>query len=88
MILLGWFVISVCARLSLSILNRGSLCLITNWIADTISDLGAGRFEFIVDIGLYTYRGGGCQPLTCGTCAYGRRGGAIGILPLRLVLLA
>jgi len=24
-----------------------------DWIADTISDLGAGKFEFIVDIGIY-----------------------------------
>jgi hypothetical membrane protein len=26
-----------------------------DWIADTISDLGAGRHEFIVDIGLYAF---------------------------------
>ncbi len=26
-----------------------------DWIADTISDLGAGRYEFIVDIGIYAY---------------------------------
>ncbi len=26
-----------------------------DWIADTISDLGAGRYEFIVDIGLYAF---------------------------------
>jgi hypothetical membrane protein len=26
-----------------------------DWIADTISDLGAGRFEFIVDIGIYAF---------------------------------
>lgn len=26
-----------------------------DWVADTISDLGAGRFEFIVDIGIYAY---------------------------------
>ncbi len=28
-----------------------------DWIADTISDLGAGRYEFIVDIGIYAYAG-------------------------------
>lgn len=28
-----------------------------SWIADTISDLGAGRMEYIVDIGLYAYSG-------------------------------
>lgn len=26
-----------------------------DWIADTISDLGAGRYEFIVDVGIYAY---------------------------------
>ena len=26
-----------------------------DWIADTISDLGAGPYEFIVDIGIYAY---------------------------------
>ena len=26
-----------------------------DWIADTISDLGAGKYEFIVDTGLYAY---------------------------------
>jgi hypothetical protein len=26
-----------------------------DWIADTISDLGAGRYEFIVDIGIYAF---------------------------------
>ena len=26
-----------------------------DWIADTISDLGAGRYEFIVDTGLYAF---------------------------------
>jgi len=26
-----------------------------DWIADTISDLGAGKYEFIVDIGIYAY---------------------------------
>lgn len=26
-----------------------------DWMADTISDLGAGRYEFIVDIGIYAF---------------------------------
>ncbi|WP_158234150.1 DUF998 domain-containing protein [Oceaniglobus indicus] len=29
-----------------------------DWISDTISDLGAGRNEWIVDVGLYAYAGG------------------------------
>jgi len=28
-----------------------------DWVADTISDLGAGRYEWIVDIGLYAFAG-------------------------------
>jgi hypothetical membrane protein len=28
-----------------------------DWIADTISDLGAGEYEMIVDVGIYSYAG-------------------------------
>lgn len=28
-----------------------------DWIADTISDLGASRYEYIVDIGIYAFSG-------------------------------
>lgn len=27
------------------------------WVSDTISDLGAGKYEFIVDIGIYSFSG-------------------------------
>ena len=52
---LGWFVIVGCAAFAISILIADFVVPDHDWIADTISDLGAGRYEFIVDIGLYLY---------------------------------
>ncbi|WP_371155034.1 DUF998 domain-containing protein [Jannaschia sp. 2305UL9-9] len=40
---------------SLSILIADFVVPHHDWIADTISDLGAGKYEFIVDIGIYAY---------------------------------
>ena len=47
-----------CAALALSIVIGGIVVPDHDWIADTISDLGAGRYEFIVDIGLYAFSAG------------------------------
>ena len=44
-----------CLALAVSILIADRVVPDHDWIADTISDLGAGRSEFIVDIGLYTF---------------------------------
>lgn len=55
MIALGYFTILGCAVLVLSILIADFVVPDHDWIADTISDLGAGRFEFIVDIGIYAF---------------------------------
>ena len=44
-----------CVALTSSILIADFVVPDHDWIADTISDLGAGRYEFIVDIGLYTF---------------------------------
>lgn len=44
-----------CIALAGSILIADFVVPNHDWIADTISDLGAGRYEFIVDIGLYTF---------------------------------
>ncbi|MAM63206.1 MAG: hypothetical protein CMH11_17100 [Maritimibacter sp.] len=55
MILLGWIVIAGCTALAAAILIADVAVPNHDWIADTISDLGAGRYEFIVDIGLYSY---------------------------------
>jgi len=53
MIALGWYAIIGCAIFSIAILIADFVVPNHDWIADTISDLGAGRFEFIVDIGIY-----------------------------------
>ncbi|WP_108483062.1 DUF998 domain-containing protein [Oceaniglobus ichthyenteri] len=59
-----------------------------NWIADTISDLGAGEHEIIVDIGLYTYAAALlCLSVGAAHMHPGGRGWSIGILTL-LVLAA
>ncbi len=44
-----------CVTLAASILIADFVVPNHDWIADTISDLGAGRYEFIVDIGLYAF---------------------------------
>ena len=44
-----------CIALTVSILIADFVVPDHDWIADTISDLGAGRYEFIVDIGLYAF---------------------------------
>ncbi len=44
-----------CLVLATSILIADFVVPNHDWIADTISDLGAGRYEFIVDIGLYSF---------------------------------
>jgi len=55
MICLGWVAVVGCVILALSILIADFVVPNHDWIADTISDLGAGRYEFIVDIGIYAF---------------------------------
>jgi hypothetical membrane protein len=54
-----------------------------DWIADTISDLGAGKYEFIVDIGIYAYA---ASLIACAVAAshahLGGRGWTMGIYGL------
>jgi len=52
---LGCYAIFGCALFALSILIADFVVPDHDWIADTISDLGAGRYEFIVDIGIYAF---------------------------------
>lgn len=52
---LGWYAIIGCALFILSVLIADVVVPDHDWISDTISDLGAGRYEFIVDIGLYAF---------------------------------
>lgn len=44
-----------CTALAASIVIADLVVPNHDWISDTISDLGAGRYEFIVDIGLYAF---------------------------------
>ena len=55
MIVLGWYAILGCIAFAASILIADFVVPDHDWIADTISDLGAGKYEFIVDIGLYAF---------------------------------
>lgn len=55
MIALDWAAIAGCALFGISILIADFVVPDHDWIAHTISDLGAGRYAFIVDIGLYAF---------------------------------
>jgi len=55
LIALGWFAILGCAVFAVSILIADIVVPDHDWVADTISDLGAGKYEFIVDIGIYAF---------------------------------
>ncbi len=52
---LSYYAIAGCAIFAVSILVADFVVPDHDWIADTISDLGAGRYEFIVDIGIYAF---------------------------------
>jgi hypothetical membrane protein len=52
---LAYYAIAGCVIFGVSILIADFVVPDHDWIADTISDLGAGKHEFIVDIGLYAY---------------------------------
>ena len=52
---LSWYAIVGCCVFVLSILIADFVVPNHDWIADTISDLGAGKYEFIVDIGIYAF---------------------------------
>ncbi|APG49024.1 hypothetical protein PhaeoP97_03673 (plasmid) [Phaeobacter porticola] len=55
MIALGVYAILGCLIFAASILIADQIVPDHDWIADTISDLGAGEYEFIVDIGIYAF---------------------------------
>ncbi|MCK0167294.1 DUF998 domain-containing protein [Jannaschia sp. S6380] len=52
---LAWIAMAGPVIFTVSILIADFVVPDHDWIADTISDLGAGRYEFIVDIGIYAY---------------------------------
>ncbi|EIE51520.1 hypothetical protein AL036_07310 [Salipiger aestuarii] len=53
MIGLGWYSIIACVVSAVTVLIADFVVPDHDWIADTISDLAAGDYEFIVDIGIY-----------------------------------
>ena len=55
MIGLGSYAVLGCIIFAVAILIADFVVPDHDWIADTISDLGAGRYEFIVDIGIYAF---------------------------------
>tara|TARA_R110002020_G_scaffold52911_11_gene148398 strand:- start:4606 stop:5241 length:636 start_codon:yes stop_codon:yes gene_type:complete len=52
---LGVYALVGCALFGISILIADFVVPGHDWMADTISDLGAGNYEFIVDIGIYAF---------------------------------
>lgn len=56
-IALGWYAILGCILFGITITIADFVVPNHDWIADTISDLGAGKYEFIVDIGIYAFSG-------------------------------
>lgn len=52
---LGWYAFAGCVIFALAILIADFVVPEHDWVADTISDLGAGKYEFIVDIGIYAF---------------------------------
>lgn len=55
MLWLGIYALLGCGIFAISILIADVVVPNHDWIADTISDLGAGRYEYIVDIGIYAF---------------------------------
>lgn len=57
MMALATYAMAGCAIFALSLLIADFMVPNHDWIADTISDLAAGKYEFIVDIGIYAFSG-------------------------------
>ncbi len=54
---LAWYAAAGCIIFAVSILIADLVVPNHDWIANTISDLAAGKYEFIVDIGIYAFSG-------------------------------
>ena len=90
MLCLGWVAILGCVVFTVSILIADFVVPEHDWMADTISDLGAGRYEFIVDIGIYAFSAAliACA-LLCAHMHFGGAwwsGGTIGLALLGLIV--
>ena len=58
LIALGWIGIAGCLAFAGAVVTADLIVPDQSWLSDTISDLGAGELEFIVDIGLYSFSAG------------------------------
>jgi hypothetical protein len=58
LIALGWIGVLSCAVFAGAVVIADLMVPDQTWMADTISDLGAGELEYIVDIGLYAFSAG------------------------------
>ena len=86
LIWLGAYAILGCVILSVSILAADLVVPNHDWIADTISDLGAGRYEFIVDTGLYAFSAALIALALLAAHAHmGGRGWSLGIIGLAML---
>lgn len=58
LIVLGWIGVFGCLIFAGAVVTADLIVPGEGWMADTISDLGAGELEYIVDIGLYAFSAG------------------------------
>jgi len=83
---LGWYAITGCVIFAATILIADLVVPDHDWVADTISDLGAGRYEFIVDIGIYAFSASLVSiALLAAHVHLGDRGWSVGIVGFALL---
>lgn len=89
--LLQWlstYAVAGCVIFFLSIIIADFVVPDHDWIADTISDLGAGRYEFIVDIGIYAFSAALLSiALLCAHVHLGGTGWSLGTIALAFLAL-
>lgn len=85
---LGWYSVMGCVLFAIAILIADQVVPDHDWLADTISDLGAGRYEYIVDIGIYAFSASLVALALLSAHAHmGGTGWSIGTLGLALLAL-
>lgn len=86
--ILSWYAIAGCVIFTLSILIADFVVPHHDWMADTISDLGAGQYEYIVDIGIYAFSASLLALAMCGAHLHpGSTSWSIGLICLSFLAL-
>ena len=86
LIFLGALGIAGCVALVVGTLAAPFFVPHHNWIADTISDLGAGEWEIVMDVALYGFAAGVFAVALAGAHAHlGGIGWSVGILSLAII---